>query len=56
MGIGAPAGIPPRAWLYGKHYVRQFLTCTIAPGGLGKTSLVIGEALAMASQTPREEP
>ena len=47
-----PAGIPPRAWLYGKHYVRQFLTCTIAPGGLGKTSLVIGEALAMASQRP----
>jgi hypothetical protein len=47
-----PAGIPPRAWLYGKHYIRQFLTCTIAPGGLGKTSLVIGEALAMASQRP----
>jgi RecA-family ATPase len=28
------------------------LTCTIAPGGLGKTSLVIGEALAMTSQRP----
>ena len=47
-----PAGIPPRAWLYSRHYIRQFLTCTIAPGGLGKTSLVIGEALAMASQRP----
>jgi AAA domain len=47
-----PAGIPKRAWLYGRHYVRKFLTCTIAPGGLGKTSLVIGEALAMASQRP----
>lgn len=44
-----PVAIPPRQWLYGKHYVRQYLTCTIAPGGLGKTSLAIGEALAMAS-------
>jgi hypothetical protein len=44
-----PATIPPRAWLYGRHYIRKFLTCTIAPGGHGKTSLVIVEALGMAT-------
>jgi hypothetical protein len=44
-----PATIPPRKWLYSKHYIRTFLSCTIAPGGLGKTSLAIVEALAMAS-------
>ena len=47
-----PASIPPRAWLYGRHYIRQFLTCTIASGGIGKTSLAIGETLAMASGRP----
>jgi hypothetical protein len=47
-----PATIPPRRWLYGHHYIRQFLTCTIAPGGLGKSSLAIGEGLAMATKRP----
>ena len=47
-----PANIPPRAWLYGKHYIRKFLSSTIAPGGLGKTSLAIVEALAVASGQP----
>jgi hypothetical protein len=47
-----PAEIPPRRWLYGRHYARQFLTCTIAASGMGKTSLAIGEALAMASGKP----
>jgi AAA domain len=44
-----PATIPPRAWLYGRHYIRQFLSCTIAPGGWAKSSQLIVEALAMAS-------
>jgi hypothetical protein len=47
-----PATIPPRRWLYGRHYARQFLTCTIASSGMGKTSLAISEALAMASGKP----
>jgi hypothetical protein len=47
-----PALIPPRAWLYGQHYVRKFLSCTIATDGVGKTSLAITEALAMASGRP----
>lgn len=45
----APSLIPRRQWLYGKHYVRQYVSATFAPGGLGKTSLVLVEAVVMAS-------
>lgn len=44
-----PARIPRREWLYGRHYVSRYLSATVAPGGVGKTSLTIAEALAMAS-------
>jgi hypothetical protein len=47
-----PATMRPRQWLYGKHYIRKYITCTVAPGGGGKTSLAISEALAMASGAP----
>jgi hypothetical protein len=41
--------IEPRRWLYGGHYIRGYLTSTVAPGGLGKSSLVLAKAIAMAS-------
>jgi hypothetical protein len=44
-----PENIPLRDWLYGRLLVRRFLTVTIAPGGVGKSSLIACEALAMAS-------
>lgn len=44
-----PTSIPPREWLYGRHYIRGFIGTTVAPGGVGKSSLAIVEALAMAS-------
>jgi AAA domain len=44
-----PASIEPRRWLYGRHYIRDYLSATVAPGGLGKSSLVLAEAIAMAS-------
>ncbi|MGJ3264311.1 MAG: AAA family ATPase [Salinarimonas sp.] len=44
-----PTTIPQRDWLYGGHYIRKFLGVTVAPGGVGKSSLTIVEALAMAS-------
>ena len=44
-----PASIPPREWLYGGHYIRQFITATVAPGGVGKSSLALVEALDMAT-------
>ena len=44
--------IPPRQWLYGQHLIRGFLSLTVAPGGLGKSSMVLVEALAMAIGRP----
>ena len=47
-----PSLIPPRPWLYGRHLLRQQVSVTVAPGGLGKSSNSIVEALAMASGRP----
>ncbi|WP_053080310.1 helicase RepA family protein [Methylobacterium variabile] len=47
-----PKTLPPRRWLYGRHYIRKYATATIAPGGLGKTSLALVEALAMVTGRP----
>lgn len=47
-----PASIPLRDWLYGFLLVRQFVTATVSPGGVGKSSLIAVEALAMASGKP----
>lgn len=44
-----PASIPPRQWLYGRHYIRKFLSGTLAPGGFGKSTHELVEAVAMAS-------
>lgn len=44
-----PDKIPPRPWIYGRHFIRGFVTLTVSPGGVGKSSLVTVEALAMAS-------
>src|SRR5262249_18072726 len=44
-----PKDLPPRAWLYGRHYQRLTVSATIAPGGFGKTTLVMVEAVAMAT-------
>lgn len=47
-----PATIPRRQWPYGRHHIRKFVSATFAPGGVGKSSLVMGEAQAMASGKP----
>ncbi|RYG56360.1 MAG: hypothetical protein EON56_04275, partial [Alphaproteobacteria bacterium] len=44
-----PAKLPPREWLYGNHLIRKYVSATIAPGGVGKSTLVVADALAMAS-------
>lgn len=44
-----PGAIQPRAWLYGHHLIRRFVSVTVSPGGLGKSSLELVEALAMTS-------
>jgi len=43
------SAIPRREWLYGNHLIRQFASATIAPGGVGKSSLVLAEAIALAT-------
>lgn len=48
----SPAGIDPRPWIYGRVLMRGTVSATIAPGGVGKTSLLIAEALAMVSGRP----
>jgi hypothetical protein len=42
-----PATIPPRQWLYATHYIRGFCVATVAPGGFGKSTLALNEALNM---------
>ena len=43
------SSIPKRDWIYGRHYIRKFLSVTVAAGGTGKTALTLAEAMAMAS-------
>jgi hypothetical protein len=42
-----PRSIPLRQHIYGRHYTRKFVSVTVSPGGLGKTSLATVEALAI---------
>jgi hypothetical protein len=42
------ADIPPRRFLFGKHYIRGTIGATVAAGGRGKTTLGIIEAVSMA--------
>lgn len=43
------AAIPKRQWVYGQIYIRGFCGITVAPGGIGKSTLVLIEAIAMAT-------
>jgi AAA domain len=43
-----PTTIPPRAFLYDRHYSRRNIGATIAAGGRAKTTLSVYEALSMA--------
>lgn len=47
-----PASIPKREYIHAGHYVRNFLTATVAPGGVGKTASAIVECLAMVTGFP----
>lgn len=47
-----PHDIPRREWLYGRHYIRKFVSGTVGPGGFGKSTHNLVEAVAMASGKP----
>lgn len=49
VGPIVPGQIPPRRWLYGWSVIAGFLSLLVAPGGRGKSSLAMVEAVAMAS-------
>lgn len=44
-----PSKIPPRDWIYGRHLIRRYISTTVSPGGVGKSSLALAEAVAMVS-------
>jgi len=46
------AMIPPRRWIYGQHYIRGHVSVLASAGGVGKTSMQIAEALAIATGKP----
>lgn len=47
-----PKMLPRRDFVYGTHLIRKYVSVTVSPGGLGKTSLTIAEALAMVTGRP----
>jgi Mrp family chromosome partitioning ATPase len=47
-----PAQFPRRQFLYGRHYVRKYVSMTVTPGDVGKTSLALAEAVALAANRP----
>lgn len=44
-----PKTIPPRPWVYGRHMLRGQVSVTVAPGGVGKSSLTLVEGISMAT-------
>lgn len=46
------ASLPRRDWLMAPDYLRGHISVTVAPGGAGKSSLILVEALALASGKP----
>lgn len=47
-----PSSIPPREWVYDTHLIRKFVSLTVSPGGLGKSSLALVEALSLVIGRP----
>jgi len=41
--------IPRRQWIYGFDYIRQYVSVLASAGGIGKTSLITVEAIAIAT-------
>lgn len=44
-----PTLIPPRRWIYGRHYIRSNVSVLAAAGGVGKTSMQTVEVLSIAT-------
>jgi len=44
--------LPRREWVYGYDYIKKYISVTASAGGIGKTSAIIVEALAIATGKP----
>lgn len=44
--------IPPRPWIFGRWLLRNCVTAVVAPGGVGKSSLMSAVSLSLASGMP----
>lgn len=47
-----PEKIRPREWILNHHLIRKFVSLTVSPGGLGKSSMTLVEGLSMAANRP----
>jgi hypothetical protein len=47
-----PQAMPLRPWVYGRQLLRGSLSLVVAPGATGKTALLVGTALALATGRP----
>lgn len=47
-----PATLPRRQWIYGRTYIRGYVSLTASAGGIGKTSLTMVEAVSIATGKP----
>ena len=44
-----PLNLPKRQWIYGRTYIRDYVSLTASAGGIGKTSLTMVEAVSIAT-------
>lgn len=44
-----PSGIPRRQFVYGRHLIRGFVSATVAPAGIGKSSLILADTVSMGA-------
>src|SRR3954466_4010805 len=44
--------IPHRQWIYGTQLIRGFVTLLIAPGGTGKSSLILAMLMSICTRRP----
>lgn len=49
LKIRDPGEIPHRQWIYGTQLIRGFVTLLVAPGGTGKSSLLLATCLSIAT-------
>lgn len=50
--LGDPTKIPPRKFIYDRHFIRSFVSVIGGVGGSGKSTIVTTEALAIATGQP----